>query len=143
MKVKLRMMGNKTDGSKMLMNISDLQFGTAIYVEKFPVTKDIGFLTVLEDLDVEKNIFHISIKNSVGELLGVGAKFRSKIISKETGEVAIIYNITQVTFENRLDFYTVELWNNEEIIDTFKLKAESDIYNIYNNMNESGTLSLL
>lgn len=142
MKVKVRMMGNKMDGSKMLVDTSNLQFGTAIYTEKFPVTKDIGFFTIIEDLEEDNNIFNIAIKNSEGKLLGKGSKFKSKIISKETGEAAIIYNITQVTFENKFDFYTVELWNEEKIIDKFELKAETNIYNIYSNMNESGTMSL-
>lgn len=142
MKVKVRMIGNKMDGSKMLVDTSDLQFGTAVYVEKFPTTKDVGFLTILEGLKEDNNIFNIAVKNSEGKLLGTGAKFKSKIISKETGEAAIIYNITQVTFENRFDFYTVELWNEEKIIDKFELKAETNIYNIYSNMNESGTISL-
>ena len=47
-----------------------------------------------------------------------------------------------MTFENKFDFYTVELWNEEKIIDKFELKAETNIYNIYSNMNESGTMSL-
>lgn len=143
MKVKVRMLGNKMDGSLMLMNNSNLQLGTAVYVDKFPAVKDIGILTILENFNKEKNIFQVTVKNSIGKVLGKTNKFRSKIISKETGEAALIYNINQVEFNDKMDFYTIELWNEEVMVDSFNMGVKNNIYDIYDNMDEKGMISLL
>lgn len=143
MRVKMRMIGSKMDSSNVLIDTKALQLGTAVYVEKFPETRDIGILTLIEGVNENENLFQISVKDSTGNLLGRGNKFRSKIMSQKTDETVVIYNINQVTFYNKNDFYIIELWNNEDIIDTFELRAENNIYNIYKNVDDRGTISLL
>lgn len=143
MKIKVRMLGNKMDSSLMLMNNSSLQLGTSIYVEKLPVTIDVGVLNILENMNKEKNLFQVVVKDSAGSLLGKSDNFRSKIISRETGEAILIYNINKAFFNNKQDFYTIELWNEEEIVDSFEIKVKNNIYDIYDNMDDKGLISLV
>lgn len=143
MKVKVRMIGDKLDSNTMLVDAGKLQLGTKVYTQRFPLTKDVGIFTVIEGMEESKNIFQIAVKDSNGELLGRGNVFRMKILSKETGEGVLIYNINKAHFKNRDSFYIIELWNGENLIDSFNLGADSDIYNIYSNLDEKGTISLL
>lgn len=143
MKIKVRMIGSKMDSSNILVSNKALQLGTTIYIEKFPEIRDVGILTVIEGVIESENLFQIAVKDSTGKLLGRGNKFRAKIISQETNEAIVIYNINQAAFSNKDDFYIIELWNNENIIDTFELKAKNNIYNIYKNIDERGTISFI
>lgn len=143
MRVKLRMVGGKLNSGNILVNGERLQLGTTVYVDKFPVTKDIGILTILENFDEKINEFQICVKNSDNKELGRGEVFRSKVVLKNKGEGIIIYNVNKAYFENKNDFYIIELWNKDKIIDKFSLNCDSDIYNIYENLEEKGTISLL
>lgn len=143
MKIKVRMIGDKLDSNTMLVDAGKLQLGTKVYTQRFPLTKDVGILTIIEGMKESKNIFQIVVKDSKGELLGKGNIFRMKILSKETGEGVLVYNINKAHFENRDSFYMIELWSGDELIDSFNLGADSDIYNIYTNLDERGTISLL
>ncbi|WP_130891782.1 hypothetical protein LIY46_00040 [Fusobacterium varium] len=143
MNVKLRMIGDKLDARYILVNAAKLQLGTTIYTEKFPITKDIGILTILDNFSENKNKFQICVKSSDGTVIGKGEIFRSKVVLKGQQEGIIIYNINNAYFENRNNFYVVELWNENNLLDTFELRCESNIYNIYENLDEKGTISLI
>lgn len=143
MKVKVRMIGDKLDSNTMLIDASKLQLGTKVYTSKFPLTKDVGILTVIEGMNEKDNSFQISVKDSKGELLGKGKVFRIRVLSKETGEGLMVYNINKAHFENRDSYYIIELWNKDTLLDSFELGAESNIYNIYSNLDEKGSISLL
>lgn len=141
MNIKLRMIGNKIDSSKILFNLEQMQLGTKVFIEKFPITKDIGILTIINNFNELENEFQIVVKDSQGKELGKGEVFRLKIMTKEK-EAIIIYNINSAYFEKREDFYTIELLNRGNIIDSFDLSCETNMYNIYNNLDDKGTINL-
>lgn len=141
MNIKLRMIGNKMDSSKILFNLEKMQLGTRLLVEKFPITRDIGILTVINSFNELENEFQIVVKDSHGKELGKGEVFRLRIMTREK-EAIIIYNINKAYFEKKEDFYTIELLNKGNIIDRFDLSCETNIYNIYNNLDDKGTINL-
>lgn len=143
MKIKMRMIGDKLDSNTLLIDAAKLQLGTKVYTKQFPFTKDVGVLTLIEGLKEEENNFQITVKDSNGELLGKGGLFRAKIKNKASDEAIVIYNINKAYFECRDDFYIIELWSNGKMIDNFELGADADIYRIYENLDEKGSISLL
>lgn len=140
MKVKLRLIGDKIDSSKILISANNLQMGNKILVERFPATKDVGILTILDEFDGKNNKFQLCVKNGKNEVLGRGEIFRSKILYKSE-EGMIAYNVNKAYFENRESFYIVELWNDKTLLDSFNLFAETEIYNTYENLEEKGRIS--
>mgnify|MGYP000031410342 CR=1 FL=1 len=143
MNIKMRMIGDKVDSNTLLIDANKLQLGTKVYTKKFPFTKDVGVLTVIEGLREERNSFQIAVKSSQGELLGKGGVFRAKIKNRASDEAIVVYNINKAYFENRNDFYIIELWSNDQMLDSFELGADADIYKIYEILDEKGSISLL
>ena len=141
MRVKARLIGDKMNSEDMLISGNNLQLTTRVYSEKLPFTKDIGILTILENFNEEDNNFQIIIKNPKEEELGRGNIFRLKIVTKER-EAILIYNVNKAYFEKKDDFYVVELWNKNNLLDTYNLGCEVEIHNIYNNMLPKGVISL-
>lgn len=140
MKVKLRLIGDKIDSTKILLSGNNLQLGDKVWIPKFPATKDVGVLVVVDEFDVNNNKFQICVKNEKEEVLGRGEVFRSKILSK-SNEGILAYNVNKAYFENRERVYIVELWNGNKLLDTLHLSAEAEIYNIYENLDEKGRIS--
>lgn len=140
MKIKLRLVGDKIDSTKKLLSVNNLQLGNKIWIPKFPVTKDVGILIVIQDFDISNNKFQVCVKNEKEEILGRGEVFRSRIVSKSK-EGILTYNINKAYFENRESFYIIELWSGNKLLDIFHLYAEVEIYNIYENLDEKGTVS--
>lgn len=141
MKVKVRLIGDKINSEDMLISANNLQLTTKVFSEKLPVTKDVGVMTILEDFSEKDNSFQVVIKNSKDEELGRGNIFRLKIMTEER-EAILIYNVNKAYFEKKGDFYTVELWNKDKILDKYDLGCEVEIHNIYNNMLPKGVISL-
>ncbi len=141
MKVKLRLIGDKLNSDELLISAKNLQLGTDIYVEKFPITKDVGVMTILESFEEKENRFQVVIRDKENKELGRGNIFKLKIMTKEK-EAIIIYNINKAYFEKKIDFYKVELLSGESVIDSYKLGCETEIYNIYSNLAPKGTISL-
>lgn len=139
MKVKLRMIGGKVDSTSTLMNMENMQLGEKILVDNYPVTKDIGIITILEDFNIDENEFQIHVKNLKEELLGKGNVFKLKIMTEENIG-AVLYNVNKATFENRESGYIVELHNKEKVIDKIKIMSDTNIYNIYENLDDRGSI---
>lgn len=142
MKIKVRLIGEQINSEETLISGKNLQLTTNIYSENLPVTKNIGVITILDDFDELKNTFQVVVKNSKDEELGKGKIFRLKIMTKER-EAILIYNINGAYFEKKSDFYIVELWNEKCILDSYTLKCETEIHNIYSNLLFKGTISLI
>lgn len=142
MKVKVRLIGNQINSDDILISGKNLQLTTSIYSESLPATKDIGVITILDNFSEAKNIFQVIIKNSKNEELGRGDIFRLKIMTKER-EAILVYNINGAYFEKKGDFYIVELWNEDNILDRYNLECETEIHNIYSNLLPKGTISLI
>lgn len=143
MKVKVRFLADKLDATKTLLDTKHLQLGTTVYTKKFPLNKDIGVLTIIEGMTEDRNEFQICVKNSQEEVLGRGEVFRGRLLTKKNSEGIIIYNVNNAYFENKMDFYIIELWNGAECIDKFELNASVDIYDVYENLDEKGMISLV
>lgn len=141
MNIKLRMIGNRLDSGEMLFNLEKMQIGTKILIEKFPIKRDIGVLTIIENFDEKKNEFQICVKDSQGKELGRGDLFRSRVLSSDK-EGIIVYNINSAYFEKKDDFYTIELFNKEKILDKYSISCDTNIYNIYQNLDDRGTIEI-
>lgn len=139
MKVKLRLIGGKVDSSALLLNLENGQLGSKILVTEYPVTQDVGVVTFLEEFKLEENEFQICVKSLDNKVLGKGSVFRSKIMLSEE-EGVILYNINKAYFENRESGYIIELFNKNKQIDRFILQSDTNIYNMYNNLEEKGVI---
>ena len=139
MKVKLRLIGGKVDSSALLVNLENGQLGNKVLVKEYPVTEDVGIVTFLENFKVEENEFQICVKNLNDEILGKGNVFRGKIMSLD-GIGVVLYNVNKAYFENRESGYIIELFNKNKQIDRFILQSDTNIYNIYNNLEERGVI---
>ncbi|STO31737.1 Uncharacterised protein [Fusobacterium necrogenes] len=142
MNIKVRILSDKLDSSSLLIETKNLQLGTKVYTSQFPFTKDVGVLTIISDLDEKNNNFQLVVKDSQGNLLGKGNKFRAKIKSKESKDGILIYNINNAYFENDHSSYLIEVWNEDKLIDNFTLGASISIYNIYDNLDDRGVIIL-
>ena len=142
MKIKARMMGDRMNINNMLLSPTNLQLTTKVYCKQFPVKKSVGIMTILDDFEEKDNCFHVVLKNSKEQELGRGSKFRTHYLTLER-EGIVIYNVNDITFESKDDFYIVELWNEDEILDRYKLECCAEIYDVYMNLLPKGRVSLI
>ena len=139
MKVKLRLIGGKVDSSALLLNLENGQLGNKVLISEYPITQDVGVVTFLEDFKLEENEFQICVKSLENKILGKGSIFRSKIMSLD-GVGVILYNINKAYFESRESGYIIELFSKNKQIDRFVLQSDTNVYNMYNNLEEKGVI---
>lgn len=141
MQVKARLFGNPIDINSILINTTNLQLTSTIYVEKLPLKKDVGVMTIIENFEETRNYFNLVIKNIEDKVLVTAPPFRGRISTKEK-EAILIYNIIQIPFETTEDKFKIELWNENVLIDSFILGCCTEINDIYSNLLPKGKVYL-
>ncbi len=142
MKLKIRILSNELNNQLKKPNITGMLLGTTVIVTEYPQSLNIGVLTIFEDYNKEKNEFQVRVKKFENEEIGCGSLFKSLIISKNR-ETIIQYNIRELIFKEPNTCYIIELFNEGELIDRFKIESTLDMGTIYENTSISGIIDLI
>lgn len=141
MKVIENFISEQVDTENKYPVLYKFHLGSSFYSNTFPIEKNIGFTTIIGDFNKENNKFNIIIKNKENIEIAKGNEFKCKLVNENNNGI-LLYNVNGAYFQNENSYYLIELWNEENLLKTFKLKGENCIYKIYQNLDSSGTINI-
>lgn len=141
MKVIENFISEQVDTENKYPTLDKIHLGSSFYSNIFPIEKNIGFTTIIGDFNKENNKFNIIIKNKENIEIAKGNEFKCKLVNENNNGI-LLYNLNGAYFQNENSYYLIELWNEDNLLKTFKLKGENCIYKIYQNLDSSGTINI-